>query len=225
MSAANGVLPREGNIAEPLFTGKIKWTNNEDAVKRIVVPPLEIPIGESLVVHVRNSSKTVDITAIMGEEVLCHPTGTDASKVWTAVGATSTDAFAATAHGLAVGDALEVLTTSSTCVTAGQVLYVTGSDAATDITANEFRLAASPLLGTVVDVVAPTTLTLKTAPQFYVKSAVLVEKVAVASGTVAETGKESIVVEGWGRNGGVVKLAKSAATAGVMNASIVVNRA
>jgi hypothetical protein len=210
-----------------IWSGRVNWTHNEDSMESIDVPMLPVADSTRLMLTIRNSSPTVAVTANVGSLVKCYPAGTDSSNVWTAAGVAATDVFTSVAHGLRVGDAVELLTVGGSGGSTGVTYYVVGVDHETDVTADTFCLSTSQGGESLLNCDATTAFTFRIVAEFAALTTVTVAVWAAGTTTAPIAGVTSTLIEGWpfATGGGRIMVEKAAATAGVMSVYMEIRRA
>jgi hypothetical protein len=211
----------------PLWQGRLTWTNNEDSMESIDVDPLPIYGDESVVLVARNGSPTVDMTVNVGHLVYGFPTGATTETTWVCTeAATATDIITCVAHGLKHGDAVTPVE-SARGLTAGTVYYVVGANAATDVTADTFALAAARGSASLANITGDddeVPVTLQLVAEFAEYTSFTVPKFAAGSSTAPIAGFASRNIGSFGRYGGQIQVEKSAATAGVCTCYLAIYR-
>lgn len=205
---------------EPLWTGRVAWTLDEDSIESIDVDALPIGIDDAITIYARNGSATVDMVVNVGLNLACLPEGvtTNTATAATATGGASDYFTTGSAHGLLVGDAI-VVAESNDDLTAGTIYYVVAVPTSVRFQINTTRGAAAMNL-TDTDPISYTI-----AEEFFALTSFTVPKFAAASSTAPVAGLEARVITGWGKHGGCIKVEKSAATAAACNCYLEIRRA
>lgn len=209
----------------PLWTGRVYWTDDEDSLESIDVPALPLERDEPIILIARNSSPTVDMVVNVGQ--LITAVSSTGATSWTVTGTAANDRVGLVAHGLKVGDVVYT-DTATTDLAANTPYYVVGATHNVDVNADYFHLLAAGRDNSadpaVVDLTDAETWTLQMWPEFVAHTSFTVPKFAAASSTAPIAGFESRLISGWGKFGGRIMVAKSAATAGVCTCYLAIYR-
>jgi len=211
--------------SEPLWSGRVAWDDDEDEIKSVSVPALDIGAKESIVLVARNSSPTVDMVVNVGHVITA--TSSTGATSWAVTGTAATDRVGLVAHGLKVGDVVYT-DTATTDLTADTPYYVVGATHNVDVNADYFYLLAAGRDNSadpaVVDLTEAESWTLQMWPEFVAHTSFTVPKFAAASSTAPIDGFVSKVITGWGKYGGRIMVEKSDDTAGVCTCYLAIYR-
>ena len=195
---------------ELLWTGRVTFTHNENAMHTLDVPAIGVGTETACLLNVRNSSSVVDVVVNVGSLVIAQPAANAgatplsdtalAALRWTFGSTGSNTVFQSTAHGLSVGDALECVTAGGTNCTPGVVYYVHGADHETDVPADTLYLSLTRADGgSLIDASTNVVGVFKLASELHIISTFTVEKFVAANVATPSviTGMESTLITGW----------------------------